>query len=243
MSWLESYQEGHYAPQYLGGGVLPPWAATLGWTDEGLWAVVQLSDLKAAIPKLEIFSPTGRPACVAILPPLQSSNQRPEVFRQMENTGLALLSLDPEVVLESTGGLITRGLFGETEFVGDMWLTSPAGEGLEARRFKLPRRMHITPAPGSASVGGGPEVVPPFRVKTRLTCFPEELTPAGAPVGLADDLLSTDMPVFLYHDTTPHVTAGSALPPAPLPRTRRPSLGSRVMKALHLRPPSGGGGG
>jgi hypothetical protein len=241
MEWSELYQQGLVADMSWSGGVCPPWALSLGWDNEGVWVVVPLGDLEAAVPGLQVFSSTGRPAHMLLKQAPATSNLLPNFFEQLEDQGIPIIAFQADLQLVCNGGVISRDIDGTTVMVGDFVLESQPPGATHVLRLHLPRRMILATAPGSATTGGGPELVPQFRVKARVTLSAEELYEPREPHRIVIDHEPVDAPVFLNLPLDhPRLVRGPASAPPPA-RPRRASLGQRLSSLSpfhHLQVPA-----
>lgn len=232
MSYSEAYTMGWQADLSSQGGVCPPWAASLSWDHQGIWVVVKLTDLERSVPGLKVFAPTNRTARILIRAAPKTTNLLPQFFTQLENAGLPVIAFNADLELVSEGGVLTRSEEGHTHLSAEFYLESTPLGGNFPLRFLLPRRMHLTGAPGSATAGGGPELVPPFRVPARVTADSEEVFLRSEPHGLDEAEFEADVPVFLnsFEDDQDRVSSGLQLRPHTTTpsKQRRPSLVKRI---------------
>lgn len=235
MDWSELYQQGLTADMSWQGGVCPPWAGSLGWDNEGVWAVVQLPQLEQAVPGLRVYSATGRPAHILLRQAPASSNLYPRFFEQLENEGVPIIAFHADLQMVCNGGVISRDQDGTSVLVADMLLESTPPGATHTLRLHLPRRMVLAQAPGSATVGGGPELVPPFRVPARITMSAEELYEPMEPHRLVFDQESADVPVFLNNPLDHSQLGHGPLVSLPPTRPRRGSFGQRLSSLSPFR--------
>lgn len=242
------------------GGVCPPWAAALGWDQEGIWVLISLKELEQAAPPLKIFAPTSQHARLLIKAAPPTNNLYPTFFRQLEDAGLPVVAFDPNLMLVCDGGVLTRSPEGHTHLSAEMYLEHTLENKQESLRFRLPRRMHLTSAPGSATSGGGPELVSPFKVHARVTADSLAVFARTEPHGLEEADLEADLPVFLNSSIDDQESVASGITRRPHtttpPKPRRSSWNKRILGVisrtvshpLQLAPPpvgrvAGGGGG
>lgn len=235
MDWSELYSQGLIADMSWSGGVCPPWALSLGWDHEGVWVVVALRDLEAAVPNLKVYSPSGRPAHLLLKRAPDTSNLLPNFFDSLETQGVPIIAFMPDLQLVCNGGVISRGFDGETVIVGDFLLEATPPSGTNTLRLLLPRRLVLTSAPGSATTGGPPELIVPFRVRARITLSAEELYEPREPHRLMVTDEVADAPVFLNDSRAEALLTHGPPPSTPPARPRRPSLGNRLSQFSPFR--------
>lgn len=126
------------------------------------------------------------------------------------------------------GGVLSRNYDGSTVLVADMLLESTPPRATHTLRLHLPKRLTITHAPGGASIGSQPEIVPVFRVAARITASAEELYETHEPHGLEFDQEPTDLSVFLNEPKAPMHLSRTPLPETTLTQQRRPSLKNKM---------------
>lgn len=185
-----------------------------------------LQDLESAVPGLRIYSATGRPAHMLLKKGPATSNLLPQFFSELEDQGVPIMAFQPDLQLVCSGGVLSRGLDGEAVIVGDLSLESTPAGATHTLRLLLGRRLVLSSAPGSATMGRGPEIVPPFRVRARITLSAEELYEPREPHRLAFEEEPAGAGVFLNEiQALPRLTHQPASAP---PRTRRFSLGQQL---------------
>jgi len=185
-SYNEAYASGWAADRTGVGPNPPPWVLMLNWDGQGLWVVVQIPDLLKAVPKLKVFSPGGYPATFEILPSPGNVFGWTKYFMDLEDLGVNLLANSTDLTLHCSGATIGRGFSGGVEMSGDFWLTGKLFSAGDTRQVRLPKRFTITPASGDATIDDGPQLVPPFKVKARLTADSSDMTGGIDSVGFDD---------------------------------------------------------
>lgn len=232
MSWNDLYSQGWAADLSSQGGVCPPWAASLGWDREGVWVVVDLKELEAAAKPLKVYSATGTKARLLIQKAPDHTHLYPHFFEALENQGVPIIAFQADLTLVCDAGVISRDSFGDTYLVAAMHLESQPPGTQRLLQLSLPRRLLLCRAPGSATMGGGPEMVQQFRVRARITLDSGEVFEVGAPHNIYEEDTPTDPSVFLNDFTSPPSLSTATAPSTLPPRPRRASLGQRVSRYL-----------
>jgi len=182
-TYKEAYENGWAGDRTGIGPNPPPWVNMLNWDGQGVWVMVQIADLLKALPKLRVFSPGGFPATFEIIPAPDNVFGWTKYFMDLEDMGVNLLASATDLVLHCSGATIARGFSGGVEMTGEFWLTGKMFTVSDTRQLKLPRRFTITPASGEATIDDGPQLVPPFKVKARLTADSSEVTGGQDAIG------------------------------------------------------------
>jgi len=195
----------------------------LDWENQGLWLHIPLAKLEAACKGLRVSSATGSNALMCLIAPKCPGSSYYKEISLWEDRGLPGHYFGDDVKLACTHGYLTRTPAGITLISGDFTLVT-VSKGVPWT-CNLPNKLVLTGAPGSATVGGGPEVVPPFVVSVELTGNYSLAHASSRPHGLDLDNMEENLADWVGIQST-----YANVSHAPVSSRQFPSLGSFFSK-------------
>lgn len=209
----ENYSQGWAADLTGFQSPMPPWVHVLDWENRGLWLHTPLATLEAACHGLKVSSATGANALMCLIPEKRPGASYYSEVMHWEDKGLPGRYFSDDVKLHCKRGYITRSPAGLTMISGEFLLTNSSKS--DPWSCTVPSRLVLTGPPGSATMGGGPELVPAFTVRVEMTGSYSVSHASSRPHGLdLDDLEASVTSWLLLQSPTsslPTTPRGSSL--------------------------------